>query len=740
MSFRVLRRFLGIAVAAVICVASAEAQVVVNEIFADNKTNRFTDGSITDWVELYNTTGEAVALGNYALTDTTATPRKWVFPNGVTIPANGYLVVLMDSSRPASTAAEPILNTGFGLGSTGDRVDVYSPATQLVDSVRFGPQAANHTIGRVPTGSGSFVLTTPTPGAGNAQAQLGPQSALKINEWMADPASGDDWFELYNPGTLPVQLTGLYFTDSGNIPSPVAPLSFIGGGEDGYLQIFADNNTNDNEVAFGLGSGGDSINLFFANGTAIDQVTFGAQPEGVSQGRLPDGTGPVQTLGTATPGDSNLTLYPGLVVNEVLSHTDPPLEDAVEFFNSTANAIPIGGWFLSNSRNELNRYRVPDGTVVPAGGYIVFYENQFNGPGATVPFTFSSEDGDQVYLSETLNGQVTGRVVQEEFEAAENGVSFGRVVTSVPGDYKFVAMTSHTFGVSNPTSVEEFRTGTGALNSGPRVGPVVISEVMYHPPSPDGGITDIIVDEYIELANISGTNTPLFDPLHATNHWILKGGVSFTFPADTSLAPGEVVLVVSFDPATNPTQTTAFVGKYSVPQGVRIFGPYVGRLSNNGDEVELYKPDPPQPPTAPDAGFVPYIRVDKVNYSDVAPWPIAADGTGASLQKKTLTAFGNDPINWEAAAPAAGRVPGGNTGTVQITQITPPIGNAAASIQFTASAGQSYALQAKDDLQAAAQWQTVASGTATGSTMTLQDTGSTGQTRRFYRIATPAGN
>jgi hypothetical protein len=159
----------------------------------------------------------------------------------------------------------------------------------LVERVRFGPQAANYTIGRVPSGSENFVLTIPTPGAGNVQQQLGPQGTLKINEWMASPTSGNDWFELYNPDRLPVQLTGLYFTDNGNEPSPVAPLSFIGSGEDGYLQMFADNSTNDNEVDFGLSGTADSINLFFANGTPIDQVQYTQQTSGISQGRLPMG-------------------------------------------------------------------------------------------------------------------------------------------------------------------------------------------------------------------------------------------------------------------------------------------------------------------------------------------------------------------------------------------------------------------------------------------------------------------
>ena len=95
-----------------------------------------------------------------------------------------------------------------------------------------------------------------------------------------------------------------------------------------------------------------------------------------------------------------------------------------------------------------------------------------------------------------------------------------------------------------------------------------------------------------------------------------------------------------------------------------IFGPFSGRLANEGDTVELYKPDAPSPP--PDAGFVPFIQVDHVSYLPTAPWSTAAAGGGASLQRRIMSAFGNDPLNWKAEPPTAGR-------TNNATGILPPI-------------------------------------------------------------------
>ena len=718
-----------------VCGSSAYSQIHINEIFADNKTNAFSDGSITDWVELHNSSGQALSLAGYSLTDAASTPRKWVFPAGISLQPNTYITVLLDSSRPASTSAAAVLNAGFGLKGSGDRIELYSPGGELVESIRFGPQAANFTIGRIPDGGGALTLTRPTPGAANAQQPLGPQADLRLNEWMATPATGNDWFEVYNPAPLPVQLTGLYFTDNNDTPSHVAPLSFVGNGLNGFLQIFADNSTNDNEVDFGLGGSGDSIGLYFANGTLIDRVQFGQQTEGISQGKLPDGSGTIVNLNAPTPGNSNLIRYEGLVVNELLSHTDPPFEDAVEFYNTTDADINIGGWYLSNSRDDLKRYRIPDGTIVPARGYKVFYEFQFNGPSASPAFTFNSAHGDQVYLAQAVNGNLTGYIVSETFEAAQNGVSFGRVNTSVPGDYKFVALNQPTFGVANPVSVEQFRTGAGLVNSAPRVGPVVINEIMYNPLSPDG-TTDNTADEFIELVNISGQSVSLFDPLHPENRWHLQGGVTFEFPPNTTLPASGVVVLVSFDPA-DATLLGAFRGKFSVPQIVPIFGPYAGKLGNGGDEVELYKPDPPQGPEHPDAGFVPYIRVDKVNYTDTAPWPTEADGTGRSLQRKSVSAFGNDPANWDAAEPSPGTAANAGSSPPQLA-IQRTAGGAGIELQFSTVAGKSYSVQYQDFLGSG--WEVLTTINATGATATVQDSTTGPHNQRFYRVVTPAVN
>ena len=122
------------------------------------------------------------------------------------------------------------------------------------------------------------------------------------------------------------------------------------------------------------------------------------------------------------------------------------------------------------------------------------------------------------------------------------------------------------------------------------------------------------------------------------------------------MAPWSYLLVVSFDPAHDPVMLTWFRGRYGVDTNTPIFGPWAGHLDNAGERVALYRPDTPELPPATDAGFVPQVLVEEVNYLPGAPWPVGADSTGKSLQRIASVAFGDDPANWQAAAPTAGQL------------------------------------------------------------------------------------
>jgi hypothetical protein len=627
---------------------------ILNEVLAINDaavTN--ASGRTADFVELRNPNSAPFDLSGMRLSNDPENAAQWTFPAGVSIPANGYLVVWFDNELPASTLNGPVLNTGQSLDGESGEVWLFNSAGQPVDSVVFGFQIADHSLAHFPLPIGDWQLAIPTPGAANsAPVTLASAAGLRINEWSANPATGSDWFELYNPASQPVSLAGLYLSDNPSLASltqfPLAPLSYIGAR--GFVRCIADADRSQgrHHVNFNLDGEGEALRIASPTLGVIDTVSFGAQAPGVSQGRLPDGSDNIEEFpGSATPADSNYRPLPNAVINEVLTHTDSPLEDAIEIYNPSGQGIDLSGWFLSDSASDPKKYRIPDGTFLPAGGYRVFYAAQFNsgGPGS---FTLDSAGGDQVLLSEAdAAGNLSGRRAVARFGAAANGVSFGRFETCHGTD--FAPMSARTFGQDAPASLAQFRAGTGLFNADPKVGPVVINELMYHPPGPANA--DNSLDEYAELHNFSASPVALHDPANPANTWRLRGGVSFVFPQSVTLAAGGYLLVVSFDPAASPAQLAAFRATYGIPAGVPVHGPYSGKLDNGGERVELLRPDTPQAGT----GFVPHLLVDRVEYGDSAPWPIGGDGDGASLQRGAASEYGNDAANWIAAGPTAGR-------------------------------------------------------------------------------------
>ncbi len=632
--------------------SSAGGSVVLNEVLAVNSNLTEADGSTPDWIELYNQSAGPVDLGDLSLTDDTTLPRRWVFSTGTIVAPGGYFRVRCNSSQPVSST-----NTGFGLKGTGGAVYLFDNLASgggLLDSIAYGLQIPDLSVGRSPNGVGTnWVLGIPSPTAANLPVtSLGSATDLKINEWMAAPGSGDDWFELFNPGTQPVAIGGLHLTDDLTDPlkQPISPLSFIGAGTNAWLQFHADGNigAGADHVSFGLKAGGEALGLYTADGAQIDGHVFGPQLTGVSEGRFPDGAPDVVSFPrTDSPGASNFRLLTSVVINEALPHTDPPLEDAIELFNTTDQAIDVGGWWLSDDPGTIQKYQIPSPTIITAHGYAVFYQTTFSNRddvGTAIPFSLSSK-GDEVVLSATAGNVLTGYRTSVKYGASENGVSFGRYVTST-GEEAFVAMSARSLGQDDPGTVAEFRLGTGAPNPYPRIGPVVISEIMYHPP--DLGTNDNVRDEFIELHNLTTVPVPLYDPAAPTNTWHLRDAVDFEFPAGTAIYPGDYLLVVSFNPDTDPGALAAFRQTYQLNAGVAIVGPYRGKLANSTDEIELRKPD------APDTNGVAYILVESVRYSDTAPWPALADGTGLSLQRLADAEFGNDPANWTAATPTPG--------------------------------------------------------------------------------------
>jgi hypothetical protein len=197
------------------------------------------------------------------------------------------------------------------------------------------------------------------------------------------------------------------------------------------------------------------------------------------------------------------------------------------------------------------------------------------------------------------------------------------------------------------------------------------------------------------------------------------------------------LLVVSFSPATNAQELAQFKTRYGIPAAfTNIYGPYDGKLKNSGGNVKLFKPDFIQEPPHPDAGLVPQVLVDRMEYKDSAPWPEPADGQGASLQRRHRAEYGNDSVNWFAQGPTPGRT-NNFVGPLRASNVVRGPGNQTA-VYFDAIQGQTYTVEYKDALDAVI-WNTLQNVPVqnTNRTVIARDFGFSPTGNRFYRITTP---
>jgi len=379
---------------------------------------------------------------------------------------------------------------------------------------------------------------------------------------------------------------------------------------------------------------------------------------------------PSDSTGGSPGTDASGVLLPpngSIVINEVLTHSDGPEGDWIELHNTTGDAIDIGGWFLSDDPGTPLKYEIAASTTLAANAYMVFNARDHFGPasadpGMLIPFGLS-EKGDEVVVSSGSGGAQTGYQEQESFAGADNGVTFGR----------------HTLSDANVVfTTLETRT-QGGLNSGPLVGPVVISEINYHPV--------FAGYEYIKILNAGASAVPLYDVAVPANTWQITNGVDFTFPHNVTLAAGTHLVLVPFEPDASPFELSNFVSLYGIGTGVEILGPYSGGLSNGGERVSLSKagmPDPVSP------NEVPLIVVDSVKYNDVAPWPTGPDGRGEALARQDATVIGDEPTNWQGIVTRV--APEGNADLVSLALSTGTLAPSFDPNTFSYTAHVAYAI------------------------------------------------
>ncbi|MFK8164264.1 MAG: CotH kinase family protein [Lewinella sp.] len=187
-----------------------------------------------------------------------------------------------DGASGDGTANDGVYGVTISLTGTQTQYFLYA---ENEDAGLFSPQRAEHEFYSI-----SATISGVTAGD------------LVINEFMAsndvtvadERGDFDDWIELYNNTSSPIDLTGYFLSDNpDNLDKYDLPDGTTIAGN-GYLIIWADEDGDEQEglhANFKLSAGGESVLLMNADTVIIDEVTYGEIETDISYARLPNGTG-----------------------------------------------------------------------------------------------------------------------------------------------------------------------------------------------------------------------------------------------------------------------------------------------------------------------------------------------------------------------------------------------------------------------------------------------------------------
>jgi hypothetical protein len=472
---------------------------------------------------------------------------------------------------------------------------------------------------------------------------------------MPEAEAGDfEWIELKNVSAGAVNLEGVAFAEGAPVTALTLPAFTLAPGSRAVIaknpQAFALRHgaaAAGRIVATwagdgGLDNAGETIRVLDRSGGAIAEFAYddedewperadgdGSSLEYLGGGNLTaDYEDPLNWKSSdavhGSPGITTVPALSGVVVNEVLANTELPQRDAIELLNTGATPVDVGGWFLTHaddpeSGDDFRTYRVPNDTVIPGGGRLLIGEGEFS-PGGEMPLDGNRGGSLWLVSADPVSGKFHNFEDAMEWTPLLPGVACGR---SPDGSGTFTPLASYT---------------PAAANSAPRVGPVQVTEIHYHPA---GGSP-----EFVEVSNTGGSSEDL-------GKWTLRGDVDFDFPVGFTINPVEAVVLVAFDPALQPAQASAFRSQYGIPAGIRIIGPW-SAANSLGDAAGVVRLRRLVPPPAEDPGYVGLMVEDEVSYLSSTPWPTTASGTGASIRRNSVRKWGSDPSAWVAGEPAPG--------------------------------------------------------------------------------------
>lgn len=465
----------------------SRAAVVINEIMYDSSFS-----PDVEYVELINTGPTAVNLGDWYLLDSDLLhPRCYL---SGTLGVGAFLVIAADNT--IFTARYPGVTNlnalgfdpggaGFGLSNTSDTVRLFNDDDVQVDEVAYQktngwPSAAGGTGPSLELANpaldntlySSWAATGPvggTPGVVNSNYAANAPPICRNGARSVDyPTSTDAVIVIVtaqdSEGLANVKL----WVSTGGAYSPT---------------------TMSDDGLHGDGGAGDGVFgatiAAQANGTLVRYYAVATDLIGQTDIWPTDAPTDYRayTVGWTPP-------YP-LVINEVVAGNAAGAvdemgdhEDWLEVHNPNAAAIDLGGMYLTDDWGNTNKWEIPAGQVVPAGGFLVFWadDEALEGP-RHAGFKLSNSGEEVAICTSRDHGAVR-----------LHGFKFGPVADDVSVGYRpdlgaesWPGIVSHPEYLATPTP--------GASNrDAPFYSNVCINE--FHTTALGGG-----VDDWVELYN-----------------------------------------------------------------------------------------------------------------------------------------------------------------------------------------------------------------------------------------------
>lgn len=393
--------------------------MVVNTVGITDK-----DGKRSGWLEIQNCGSDPVQLSEYSMAlgngEKVSLPDKTLKP--------GEYTVIFASGKQSSDSV------GFTLTVQG--VLLIYHGDLCTDKVEYYNGTANYSYVRETGGE----TAEPTPGGESAKEK----DSLVISELMSTndlyPIDGAlcDWIELLNTGENDIDLSGFYASNSyENRYGCQLPEKVLKPGE--YIVLACGR-----DLTFNLSKDSDKVFITrSADGVIVTSRVYDEPMEKNTAWTYDRGT-----VNQPSPGQPNteegwliaIGERKGLLISEVISSNSKiaPVNgecyDMVELWNNSDSAINLSDYYLSDKSGELQRYRLPEGTLNP-GEYTVVYCDGSN----YAPFKISSS-GEKLYVSDG-SGKVIDALKIPKIPA---NYSWGRY------DGKLVYFTTTSFGKANP--------------------------------------------------------------------------------------------------------------------------------------------------------------------------------------------------------------------------------------------------------------------------------------------------